>query len=207
MYVTWLFFHRLLVQVAVVHKMNNLYRGALTITRLIFSTSQGVYSHRIVKRLNKSSLTYDVFHVIFIPLWLVYYQVVIEHCRKASRGMFVLWVIDRRKPSFSFISLPPFHCESVKFRKNESKKARPKRNGPRLQLGKLVDLTWAPAVGVWGECCLRALSYLNENQYYMCQRFTRKKCPETRQSQGKERMNGRKDWGKIWYLGCGSKVK
>lgn len=75
---------------------------------------------------------------------------VIEWHRKASRGMFVLGVIDRRKLRFSFISLPPFHCESVKFRKNESKKARPKRNGSRLQLGKLVDLTWAPAVGVLG---------------------------------------------------------
>lgn len=203
-YFTWLFLHGLLEQVAVIHKMNNLYRGALTITRLIFSTSQGVYSHRIVKHLNKSSLTYDVFHVIFIPLWLVYYQVVIECCRKAGRGMFVLWVIDRRKLRFSFISLPPFHCELVKFRKNESKKATPKRNGPRLQLGKLVDLTWTPALGVWGVCCLRALSYLNENQYYMCQCFTRKKCPETRQSGGKGRMNWGEDGGVISHLGCGS---
>lgn len=92
--------------------------------------------------------------------------------------------------------------------KMSPKKARPKRNGPRLQLGKLVDLTWAPAVGEGGGgCCLRALSYLNENQYYMCQRFTRKKCPETRQSRGKERMNGGEDGGLIWCLGCGCKAK
>lgn len=110
--------------------------------------------------------------------------------------MFVLGVIDRRKLCFSFISLPPIHCESVNFRKNESKKTRPKRNGPRLQLGKLVDLTWAPAVEVWGVCCLRALSYLNENQYYMCQRFTRKKWPETRQSEGE-----RREWIEEWMEG------
>lgn len=174
--------------------MNNLYRGALTIIRLIFSTSRGIYSHRIVKRLNKSSLTYDVFHVIFIPLWLVYYKVVIERSKKASRGMFVLgWLIDA-SCAFHLYFFPSSIVNRLSLGKMNPKKAGPKKNGPRLQLGKLVDLTWAPAVGVWGVCCLWALSYLNENQYYMCQRFTRKKCPETRQNGGRGENVWRKGW-------------
>ncbi len=101
---------------------------------------------------------------------------------------------------FIYISLAPSVANRLSLGKMNPKKARRKRNGPRSQRGTIVDLSRALVSGCVD--CLRALSYLNENQYYVCQRFTTEKCPESMWRGGEEkgRMNRGKEEGSSWVL-------